>query len=678
MGNRFRWLSFAAALALTACGGGSNSGSSVGTSPAPPQSTPDSGCNGSCATAASFLSANDVQQAIAQAAAEAQAQGKPATIAVVDRVGNVLGVYRMNGAPVLTTITSQRGVVGGLENLQVPSELAAIAKAVTGAYLSSEGNAFSTRTASQIVQQHFNPGDLGTPAGPLFGVQFSQLPCSDLSSRFNGSGVSGGPHRSPLGLSADPGGFPLYKSGTPVGGIGVAADGIYGLDPEVTDIDRNIDELIATAGTYGFGAPSDRRADTITAGGITLRYSDVDYTSLATQPASAPPLSSVNGAVMAVPGYAAGTIIAGTAFGQTPSGIRPDTEFYSGLDAFVLDDGTGNNRYPPIAGTDGADALTATEVQTLVQNALAIANRARAQIRNPLGSQARVSVSVVDTNGVALAVARTRDAPIFGTDVSLQKARTAMFNSGAYAANDLATATSAADGVFTPAAADYLADVLNGTTVAFTIVRTHALFDYVTAVRAFLGLPSALGDGKFAFTDRAGGNMARPFYPDGVDGTPPGPFSFPFDQWSPFQDGEQLDLVYNRLAFHVAFYLQQAGLTVSIGGTTLPTLPDVPQNCTGIARLPNGIQIFPGSVPIYRGSTLVGGLGVSGDGVDQDDMVSFLGLNNAGVALGGKIANAPPAMRADQLAPGGSHLKYVECPQAPFLDTNDANVCGGK
>ena len=34
---------------------------------------------------------------------------------------------------------------------------AAIAKAVTGAYLSSEGNAFSTRTASQIVQEHFNP-----------------------------------------------------------------------------------------------------------------------------------------------------------------------------------------------------------------------------------------------------------------------------------------------------------------------------------------------------------------------------------------------------------------------------------------------------------------------------------------------------------------------------------------
>ncbi len=132
------------------------------------------------------------------------------------------------------------------------------------------------------------------------------------------------------------------------------------------------------------------------------------------------------------------------------------------------------------------------------------------------------------------------------------------------------------------------------------------------------------------------------------------------------------------MAFHVAFYLQQLGLAVSVGATKLPALTDVPQNCTGIARIPNGIQIFPGSVPIYRGKTLVGGIGVSGDGVDQDDMVSFLGLNNAGAALGGKIGNAPATMRADQLAPGGAHLKYVECPQAPFIDTNDANVCEGK
>jgi hypothetical protein len=252
-----------------------------------------------------------------------------------------------------------------------------------------------------------------------------------------------------------------------------------------------------------------------------------------------------------------------------------------------------------------------------------------------------------------------------------------MFNSGAYAANDLANAT-APTALMTPAAADYLTDGLSGTTLTFTTLTTSHLTDYVTRVRNFLGLPNALGDGAIAFTDRAGGNMARPFFPDGVDGTPPGPFSYPLAQWSPFKVGQQLDLVYNRLAVHVAAYAQRAGLTVVLNGTTLPALGDVAQECTGIPRLPNGIQIFPGSVPIYRGNTLVGGIGVSGDGVDQDDMVSFLGLFNAGVQLGGKIANAPPAMRADQLAPQGQHLRYVECPQAPFLDTNDANVCDGK
>ncbi len=660
----FRWLLLAAAVVLTGCGGSGNSTNTEGTTPPPPQSAPDSGCTGSCANAQTFLNAADVQTAIAQAAAEAQAQSKPAVIAVVDRVGNVLAVYKMNGAPDTMTITSGRNVTGGLEGLAVPSELAAIAKAVTGAYLSSEGNAFSTRTASQIVQEHFNPGILGTPAGPLFGVQFSQLPCSDLATHFSaGTGV--GPHNSPLGLSADPGGFPLYKSGTPVGGIGIAADGVYGIDPNVMDTDRDIDELIAMAGTYGFGAPTDRRADTITAGGISLRFSDVGYSDLASHPQSAPPYSALTGALMKVPGYFDGSaILAGTAFGQTASGVRPDTTLYPGLDAFVLDDGSGDNRYPPMDGTDGANALTAHEVQTIVQQALTIANRARAQIRKPLGSQARVSVSVVDTNGVALAVARTRDAPLFGTDVSLQKARTAAFSSGSYAADVLQSL----------APANYFADSLDYANMkaTFTTVAQNNIGDYVSAVRSFLGMPAAL-TGNYAFTDRAGGNMSRPFFPDGVDGNPNGPFSHPLARWSPFQEGLQLDLVYNAIALNLVGYLSAQGFTI-----TADNVPAATTYCTASAHLPNGVQVFPGSVPIYRGSTLVGGLGVSGDGVDQDDMVAFLGLYNAGIALDGAIGNAPPAMRADNLAPQGVHLRYVECPQQPFLDSNDSNVCDGK
>jgi len=105
--------------------------------------------------------------------------------------------------------------------------------------------------------------------------------------------------------------------------------------------------------------------------------------------------------------------------------------------------------------------------------------------------------------------------------------------------------------------------------------------------------------------------------------------------------------------------------------------PDVAQNCSTLSRLPNGIQIFPGSVPIYRGNTLVGGIGVSGDGVDQDDMISFLGLHEAGQILG-TINNAPVSMRADQLAPMGTRLRYVQCPQAPYLNSDAQNVCAGK
>ncbi|NBW90053.1 MAG: hypothetical protein EBR51_09160, partial [Gammaproteobacteria bacterium] len=82
-------------------------------------------------------------------------------------------------------------------------------------------------------------------------------------------------------------------------------------------------------------------------------------------------------------------------------------------------------------------------------------------------------------------------------------------------------------------------------------------------------------------------------------------------------------------------------------------------------------------VPIYRNDKFVGAIGVSGDGVDQDDMVAFLGVADAGLANAG-IGNAPPARRSDQLVPAGSRLRYVGCPQAPFLDSNEQEACNGR
>src|SRR5688572_1710602 len=134
-------------------------------------------CAAAPATGAEFLTAADVSRVVAQAATEAEAQGTAnGAIAVSDRVGNVLGGDVLNpAAPPMMTVSSGRRIPrsNGLEQIELPAAFGAIAKAVTGAYLSSAGNAFSTRTASQIVQEFFNPGERGQPAGPLFGVQFS-------------------------------------------------------------------------------------------------------------------------------------------------------------------------------------------------------------------------------------------------------------------------------------------------------------------------------------------------------------------------------------------------------------------------------------------------------------------------------------------------------------------------
>ena len=132
------------ALPLASCGGGGSSGSPTPT----PTPTPSSG-GSYTAPAAEALSVGDVQKVLAQAAAQASAEGTPATVAVVDRVGNVLAVMKMTGSPDTAHIPeASDGSKQDVQGLDVPSETAAIAKAVTGAYLSSGGNAFSSRRPS--------------------------------------------------------------------------------------------------------------------------------------------------------------------------------------------------------------------------------------------------------------------------------------------------------------------------------------------------------------------------------------------------------------------------------------------------------------------------------------------------------------------------------------------------
>jgi uncharacterized protein GlcG (DUF336 family) len=528
----------------------------------------------------------------------------------------------MNGASLTTVINGQRGSSGGLENLSVSSAMAAISKAGTGAYLSSQGNAFSTRTASQIIQEHFLPGQSNQPGGPLFGVQFSQLVCSDAT--VEGAG-SAGPHPLPLGLSADPGGLPLYKSGDLVGGVGVELDGLYTLDPEVSGSDGDPEERVALAASFGFEAPAERTADVISLAGRTGRFTDLSYSDVE----GAGEVASLDGAGAFVPqkGFTSGAVRGGTQFGTGESGIADTVRAGVAVSVLTSRFGTRGGRGLP----NGAQ-LSGVEVEALLDSAIVTADRLRAAIRAPGDSSARVSIFVVDDRGAVLGFTRSQDAPVFGIDVALQKAR-------------VAALMSSADGGAALTAA--------------------GLGGYVSGYAALAGRGL---DGSVAITSRAVGNLARPFLPDGIEGTGNGPFSKPYaGLWSVFNTGLQLDMIFGGLAASVVNPGAQPG---GCAGGALGT------------RARNGIQIFAGGVPLYRGTTLVGAIGVSGDGIDQDDMVAYFGASRAGLDYAGHTGvgdaelgfNAPRDMRIDRL-PLPVPVRYVQCPEGSFIRDNQQNVC---
>ena len=612
-------------LGLVSCGGGGSGTSFTGN------------CT-SYAFSQQSLSAAEVDQVIAQAVSVASTLGQSATVAVVDRVGNVLGVFQMSGGDYNVTITSNKGVTGGLESVSLDSKFAAISKAITGAYLSSSGNAFSTRTAGFIIQDHYIPQVSNFPAGPLYGVQFSQLGCGDLVQK--GTTTTLGPRRSPLGLAADPGGFPLYKNGMVVGGIGVVirSNPTYTLDLNPTDIDNDLKEIIAQSATSGFTPQTCIRANQITANGVTLRYSDSDDNlktpSLTTLVSATASYGNAFGALASVTNYyVAGTApVAGTAYGNAASGFAADSTHFSGQSGYVMVTAASANRYPPTASS----GLSAAEVTTLLQNGLTVANVTRAQIRKPLDSAAQVTISVVDQTGVILGIARTTDAPMFGTDVSLQKARTASFFS------HLSTRTNNARGNLSTL--NLLGDYISSSTDS----RHADVF--------FPSLGNTSFNSNIAFSARAIGNIHRPYFPDGIESKSRGPLSKAVSSWSPFNIGLQLDLV-------------QSKIVAALSSSTLTS-------CTASSvGIDNGIQVFPGGVPIYKSGVLVGGIGVSGDGVDQDDMISFLAVSRTSSSFSA-ITNAVSSIRSSILtASDGNSLRYVQCPQAPFLNSTENAVC---
>ena len=250
------------------------------------------------------------------------------------------------------------------------------------------------------------------------------------------------------------------------------------------------------------------------------------------------------------------------------------------------------------------------EVDRILTQGIRTAYALRAAIREPQESFVQVNIFVVDVNGVVLGYRGTPDAPFFGFDVSAQKARAAAFFSGRNAGSDL---------------------------------RAAGLGSFVDrAQRDGINF-----DGSIAFSNRAIGFIHRPFFPDDVEGTLPGPLSNALPEWSPFNVGLQLAIVQPAL-----FDILTKGVVSPFTGTRCSD--------TRITGLQGGTQIFAGSVPLYKNGQLVGGVGVSGDGIDQDDNVAF------GASEG---FEAPEAIRSDQVViergDREARLPFVKFPRNP-------------
>src|SRR4051812_21596606 len=359
---------------------------------------------GTALPARAQLTAADVQLVINQAAKRANKIAPNSVIAVTNREGYVLGIWVVRGGE------PDIFEVGG-----------SVSKAGTASFLSSNSNAFTSRTAGFIIQQHFPPGVRNLPPGPLVGVGFSNLPFSDVN-RFKKPdvdptvlmtpGQSPGTLGSPVpatSLSGIPGGVPLYKNGVLVGGIGVVGSGPE-FPPTRFFTGYQKDEDIALAGQKGFAPSSVILASNVFIGGISLPY--VESTA-----------GSTSGAVVT------GNAAADYPIVGSPAPFPYPIATFAGVQGQIRQPIIGD----PIPGTiNGQARLSAAEVQSIVERCADRVRTTRAGIRLPIGQRMEVFITVVNNPNdpavgpTVLAAFRTGDATMFSWDVAVQKGRTAV------------------------------------------------------------------------------------------------------------------------------------------------------------------------------------------------------------------------------------------------------------
>lgn len=238
-------------------------------------------------------------------------------------------------------------------------------------------------------------------------------------------------------------------------------------------------------------------------------------------------------------------------------------------------------------GSSFAGGLTTAQVQRIIVQGINQANQTRAQIRVQ-PTATKMVLAVADKDGTLLGVYRMPGATVFSIDVAIAKSR----NTAYYASADLQPQ-------------DHVPGVPYGT----------------------------------AFTNRTFRYLAVPKYPSGSSTAPPAPFSILNTRGINPNTGLNVGAPLPASAFNATVL----GYDSFNPGTNF--------RATTPAGNQNGVVFFPGSTAVYVGNSLKGGFGVSGDGVDQDDVVTFFGATGF---------SAPPAIQAVQFYVRGIRLPYIK------------------
>jgi len=518
---------------------------------------------------AQILTADDVRAILTVAASSLNDNTMAA--AVVDRTGSILGVYTRPSADERTPDV-------------------AVSLARSGAMFANDQAPLSSRTVRFISGIHYPPGVKNTANAALYGVENINRGCkvdAQDDAVFNQpfprpksiAGVFGeGAGGSPLPCEASDtrgcarGGPMLDDAGNPLQSVGITTG-------KADVFDTGQDRLGAVPVNPG-GIPIYRGGKVVGGVGVAgVRADLAEYAATRaaagagrgldfSEPLGTPGAVYVDGLRLPFFGTCTTITCIRNTLKRQPVGSSPGS-FSQG--SFLVQPRDGlqapENYVLGPRGSTVPGGLTVDDVRRLIDQSVDVALRTRAMIRLPINQPSRMTIGISDETGAILALYRMADGTVFSSDVAMTKARNAYY-------------FSTREGY----------DTLKG------IAENNPYDRYSWTPEP----PSGKG---WAITARTISYAGQPLFPPGNDLE---------------ENLEQNDAVVQRGPwFDLYVYDSKNPCTEGPG-------PSRGGNRSGYLNQ-SGIVWFPGSVPLYRGDRVIGGLGVSGDGVEQDDYVSVLG-----------------------------------------------------